>query len=67
VTLSPRAARRSYQDLPRNRIDSHPPKIGAAAGRTRSWLLSRFKYRSIYRVRDILVASSPERQPASAN
>ena len=27
-------------------------EIGAAAGRTRSWLLSRFPYRVIYRVRD---------------
>jgi hypothetical protein len=26
--------------------------LGAAAGRTRSWLLSRFPYRVIYRVRD---------------
>jgi toxin ParE1/3/4 len=28
------------------------PEIGTAAGRTRSWLLSRFPYRVIYRVRD---------------
>ena len=28
------------------------PEIGAAAGRTRSWLLTRFPYRLIYRVRD---------------
>lgn len=28
------------------------PAIGTAAGRTRSWLLSRFPYRVIYRVRD---------------
>lgn len=27
------------------------PEIGTAAGRTRSWLLSRFPYRVIYRVR----------------
>ena len=27
------------------------PEIGAAAGRTRSWLLTRFPYRLIYRVR----------------
>ena len=28
------------------------PEIGAVAGRTRSWLLTRFPYRLIYRVRD---------------
>ena len=28
------------------------PEIGAPAGRTRSWLLTRFPYRLIYRVRD---------------
>ena len=28
------------------------PEIGAAVGRTRSWLLTRFPYRLIYRVRD---------------
>ena len=28
------------------------PDIGSAAGRTRSWLLTRFPYRLIYRVRD---------------
>jgi toxin ParE1/3/4 len=28
------------------------PEIGAAAGRTRSWLLTRFPYRLVYRVRE---------------
>ena len=28
------------------------PEIGTAAGRTRSWLLTRFPYRVIYRVRN---------------
>ena len=35
------------------------PEIGTAAGRTRSWLLTRFPYRLIYRVRhdDIYVVA----------
>jgi plasmid stabilization system protein ParE len=28
------------------------PEVGTPAGRTRSWLLTRFPYRLIYRVRD---------------